>query len=77
MKKTSVYLTEAEVIRLADLARQERRPQAEVLRDAIAQYRAQGSPDRDFAVARSATGRGERSIAEIPESELLEGFGES
>lgn len=77
MKKTSVYLTEEEANRLADLARQERRSQAEILRDAVAQYRPQGSPDRDFAVTRSGRGPGGGSIADIPEEELLKGFGGS
>jgi predicted transcriptional regulator len=77
MKKTSVYLTDAEVERLADLAHQERRPQAEILRDAIAQYQPKGSPDRDFAVARSGRSSDPGSIAEISEEELLKDFGSS
>lgn len=75
MKKTSVYLTEGESRRLADLARQERRSQAEVLREAIAQYKPKGSPDRNFAVVRSGRGGAGDSVADIPEEELLKGFG--
>jgi Ribbon-helix-helix protein, copG family len=77
MKKTSVYLTEGEADRLAELARVEGRPQAEVLRAAIAQYRTLGSGDRAFAVTRSGRGPAGTSVAEVPEEELLRGFGAS
>jgi hypothetical protein len=77
VKKTSVYLTETEAARLAALARQERRAQAEILRDAIGQYRPQGSPDRNFALAAGFPRVDDdgRPISQIPEDELLEGFG--
>ena len=38
MRKTSVYLTERESKRLAELARSEGRSQAEIIRDAIPAY---------------------------------------
>jgi len=75
VKKTSVYLSESLIRRLKRLARSEGTSEAEVLRRAIAAYapaRAAGS----FALARVADGPG-TSIAEIPEEELLEGFGSS
>lgn len=75
MRKTSVYLTEAVSRRLAELARLERRPQAEVLRDAISSYSPTSSPDRNFALAGCVAGPGS-SIADVPEEELLEGFGD-
>lgn len=75
MKKTSVYLTEAEVHRLQWLAEREGTSQAEVIRRAIALYEPQRAPDRNFLLARSFDGPG-GSIADIPEEELLEGFGE-
>ena len=75
MKKTSVYLSEAEARRLAELSALERRSQAEIIRAAIGEYLPKGSPDRDFAMARSGRGPG-GSVADIPEEELLEGFGE-
>jgi predicted DNA-binding protein len=74
MKKTSVYLSEEEVAHLAELSRTERRPQAEIIREAIASYSPKGSPDRDFSLARAGRGPG-GSVAGLPEAELLEGFG--
>ncbi len=75
MRKTSVYLDEQEAERLARLAREQGRSQAEILREAIATYRPRPSEDRDFALAGSGHGDGS-SIAEVPEEALLEGFGE-
>jgi hypothetical protein len=72
-----VYLSDDEARRLAELARVEGRPQAEILRDAIAQYRTPGSGDRAFAVTRSGRGPGGPSIADVPEEDLLRGFGTS
>ncbi|MFN2543526.1 MAG: CopG family transcriptional regulator [Actinomycetota bacterium] len=75
MKKTSVYLTEAEIERLKRLARQEGVSQAQVIRDAVTSYAPRTRASRDFALARSGRGPG-GSIADIPEEELIEGFGE-
>ncbi len=75
MRKTSVYLDEHQAERLARLARQEGRPQAEILREAVATYQPKPSEDRNFALAGSGQGDG-TSIADVPEEELLEGFGE-
>ena len=102
MKKTSVYLDGEQAQRLKELAEAEGRPQAQVLREAIAQYtgaaaprgdrdfqifrvadklaaapppRGPEPPDRDFLCAAIAEGPG-GSIADIPEEELLKGFGE-
>jgi predicted DNA-binding protein len=75
MQKTSVYLDHEQAERLARLAREEGRSQAAVLRDAIATYRPKPTQDRNFAL--SGIGRGDgTSIADVPEEELLEGFGE-
>lgn len=74
MTKTSVYLSDDEVVRLADLARREGTSQAEIIRRAIVEYRPRGRGDRSFAVAGVAAGPGD-SIADIPESEQLAGFG--
>jgi predicted DNA-binding protein len=78
MRKTSVYLEEEQARRLARLARQEGRSQAEILREAVATYRPQPSEDRNFALAAgfSRIDDDPRPISEIPEEELLEGFGE-
>lgn len=75
MRKTSVYLDEDQAERLARLARQEGRPQAEILREAVATYQPKASQDRDFALAGSGHGDGS-SIADVPKEELLKGFGE-
>jgi predicted DNA-binding protein len=75
MRKTSVYLDEEQAERLARLARDEGRPQAEILREAVANYQPRISQDRNFALAGSGHGDGS-SIADVPEEELLEGFGE-
>jgi len=75
MKKTSVYLADADVERLRTLARREGRSQAEIIRAAIAAYEAQLKPDRNFALTASWAGDG-TSVADIPEEELLKGFGE-
>jgi predicted transcriptional regulator len=75
VKKTSVYLPERLVRRLKRLARSEGTSEAEVLRRAIAAY----TPERDrgtFALARSGDGPG-TPIADVPEGELLDGFGGS
>jgi Ribbon-helix-helix protein, copG family len=72
--KSSVYLTEQQAERLARLAREEGRSQAEILRDAIAMYQPRGSGNRDFALDGCVTGDGS-SVADIDEAELLRGFG--
>jgi predicted DNA-binding protein len=77
MRKTSVYLTEHESKRLSDLARSEGRSQAEIIREAISAYVPPSRDDRDFALAAGfARIDGDpRPISQIPEDELLEGFG--
>lgn len=75
MRKTSVYLDEDQAQRLASLARQEGRSQAEILREAVATYQPKPSQDRNFALAGSGHGDGS-SIADVPEDDLLTGFGE-
>ncbi len=74
MRKTSVYLSEEGARRLAQLATLEGRPQAAIIRDALARYDGPQHGDRAFAMFDTGAGDG-RSIADIPEEELLEGFG--
>lgn len=81
MKKTSVYLDEEHLQQLRWVAQREGRSQAEVVREAISLYAEQAAqkPDRNFEMARVATRiekGGRRSIADIPEEELLKGFGD-
>ncbi len=75
MKKTSVYLTEAEAETLRRLADDQGKSQATVLREALAAYDEQQLPDREFALDGCVTGDG-TSAADIPEEEYLKGFGE-
>ena len=75
MKKTSVYLNESDIDRLAWLAERERTSQAEIIRKAIATYQPGGPRDRSFAGLASGEGPGD-SVADHDEDEVLEGFGE-
>ena len=77
MRKTSVYLDDEQAERLARLARQEGRSQAEILRAAVAAYQPPVSPDRDSALAAGFARIDDdpRPISQIPEHELLNEFG--
>jgi len=74
MRKTSVYLSEELVERLARIARETGCSQAEILRAAVAAYRPSSPDDRNFALDGCVTGRG-GSVADLDEDELLRGFG--
>jgi predicted DNA-binding protein len=77
VRKTSVYLSERESRRLVELARAEGRSQAEIIREAIAAYVPPARDDDNFALASGfrRLDRDPRPISEIPEDELLDGFG--
>lgn len=77
MRKTSVYLTERESRRLAELARSEGLSQAEIIREAITAYVPPSRGDGEFALAAGfpRIDSDPRPISEIPEDELLDGFG--
>jgi predicted DNA-binding protein len=77
VRKTSVYLTERESRRLAELARSEGRSQAEIIREAITAYIPAGRDEGQFALAAgfARIDADPRPISEIPEDELLDGFG--
>lgn len=77
VRKTSVYLNDEQARRLARLAREEGRSQAEVLREAVATYQPKPSSDRNFALAAgfSRIDNDPRPISQIQEEDLLEGFG--
>ncbi len=78
MRKTSVYLDDGQAERLARLARAEGRPQAEIVREAIAEYEPRRRGDRNFALAGQfkRIDADPRPISEIPDEELMRGFGE-
>lgn len=74
MRKASVCLSEELGERLAWIAHQEGRSQADVLRAAIAQYRSPRLRDREFSLYGCVSGSGS-SIADVAEGDLLRGFG--
>jgi len=78
MRKTSVYLDDARAARLARLAQLEGRSQAEVLRSAVDAYEPHLAGGREFALAAGfdRIDGDQRPILQIPEDELLSGFGE-
>ena len=77
MRRTSVYLTERESRRLAELTRSEGRSQAQIIREAIVAYVPPGRGGGEFALAAGFMRIDDdlRPISEIPEDELLDGFG--
>ena len=74
MKKTSIYLEDADTERLRRLAAREGRSQAEIVRAALAAYEMQLVGDRQFALAGAWEGDGS-SVADLSEEVLLKGFG--
>ena len=74
MRKTSVYLDDTDVDRLHRLAAEEGRSQAEIVRSALAAYERARTAPRDFALEGAWAGDGS-SVADVPEEELLAGFG--
>jgi hypothetical protein len=75
MRKTSVYLDDELAERLARVAEAEGRPQAEIIREAIAAYEPPPREDRNFALTGCVTGPGD-SVADLDVDELMRGFGE-
>lgn len=77
VRKTSVYLDDEQAARLARLARQEGRSQAEILREALATYEPPATRDRQFEVAAGfpRIDGDSRPISQIPDEELLQGSG--
>lgn len=75
MRKTSVYLDEADARRLAMLAEREGISQSSLLRKAIQAYVPQQREDRTFALDGVGEGPG-GSVADVDMATLLKGFGE-
>lgn len=73
MIKTSLYLSEEQAARLRRIADAEGRSQAEVLRAALDTYPLP-TTDRRFLCDGVAHGPGD-SVSDVPEEELLRGFG--
>jgi predicted transcriptional regulator len=74
VKKTSVYLDDSDVERLRRIAEEEGRSQAEIVRAALSAYEQARTVPRAFALEGSWAGDGS-SVADVPEEELLAGFG--
>lgn len=74
MRKTSVYLDDADAERLRRLAAEEGRSQAEIMRAALSAYERARTPPRDFLLEGAWAGDGS-SVADVPEEDLLAGFG--
>jgi predicted transcriptional regulator len=74
VRKTSVYLDDSDVERLRRLAAEEGRSQAEIVRAALSAYEQARTALRDFALEGAWAGDGS-SVADVPEEELLAGFG--
>ncbi len=74
VRKTSVYLDEADARRLAMLAEREGVSQASLLRQAIRAYVPQPRESRTFMLDGVGEGPG-GSVADVDTSTLLEGFG--
>jgi hypothetical protein len=75
MRKTSVYLSEQDRARLARLARARGKSHAEIVREGLEALEREGRQDRSFALAGAVSVPG-ISAREIPEEELLRGFGD-
>lgn len=74
VRKTSVYLDDSDAERLRRLAAEEGRSQAEIIRAALSAYEQARTAPRDFALDGAWAGDGS-SVADVPEEELLAGFG--
>jgi hypothetical protein len=74
MRKTSVYLDEADARRLAQLAELEGMSQSSWLRKVIRTYAPAGRGERTFALDGAGEGPGD-SIADIDDRDLMAGFG--
>ena len=75
MRKTSVYLSEEDRARLSRLAKARGKSNAEIVREGLQALERETPPDRDFAMAGIVSVPG-ISVREIPEEELLKGFGD-
>jgi predicted transcriptional regulator len=74
VKKTSVYLDDADARRLAQLAELEGMSQSSLLRKVIRAYVPVGRGTRTFALDGAGEGPG-GSIADVDDRDLMAGFG--
>lgn len=71
MKRTTVFMDEAQSRELDALARREQRPKASLVREAIAEYLAQKGRNRVLPRFIGAGRSGRRDVAETHERELF------
>jgi hypothetical protein len=78
MRKTSVYLSDADRDRLRRLSGITGRPQSEVIRMALSEFEDAQTRTSGFAIFEHGLRGpgGVASVADVSEAELLEGFGE-
>lgn len=75
MKQITIMLDDEQIERLRRMARAEMRSEDELIRDFINRYAVESGHERVFAMEGIVEGPG-GSVADIPEEELLKGFGE-
>ena len=75
MKQYTITLDDEQVARLRRMAEAEMRTEEDLLRDMIGRYAVDRGHERHFAMERAGRGPG-GSVADIPDEELLKGFGE-
>ena len=75
MKQYTITLDDEQVERLKRMAETEMKSEEQLLRDLISRYAVESGHERVFAMDGIVEGPG-GSIADIPDDELLKGFGE-
>jgi hypothetical protein len=75
MKKYTIVLDDEQVERIRRMAEAEMKTEEQLLRDLIGRYAVERGHERVFAMEGVVEGPG-GSVADVPEEELLEGFGE-
>jgi predicted DNA-binding protein len=74
-KQYTIMLDDEQVERLKRMAETEMKTEDQLLRDIIKRYAVERGHERVFAMDGAGRGPG-RSVADVPEDELMKGFGE-
>jgi hypothetical protein len=75
MKPYTVMLTDEQIERIRRMAETVMKPEDQFVRDIIDRYTVESGFERYFAMDGAGRGPG-GSIADVPEEELMKGFGE-
>jgi predicted DNA-binding protein len=75
MKQYTITLDDEQVERIRRMAEAEMKTEDQLIRDIISRYAVESGHERVFAMDGAGRGPGD-SVADIPEEELLQGFGE-